>query len=83
MLADRNREENEQGLLRCHTHTHKIMVCLRITSNLVFLEFTVCSYSVFRTCLVAAVFGLVCGNLGNFIDIVILAKSFEEIMSVE
>lgn len=38
-------------------------------------------YSVSRTCLVAVVFGVVCGNLGNFIDLMILAQLFEEIIS--
>lgn len=38
-------------------------------------------YSVSRACLVAVVFGVVCRNLGNFIDLMIFAKSFEEIVS--
>lgn len=39
-------------------------------------------YSVSRTCLVDEVFDVVCGSLGNFMDLMILAKSFEEIISL-
>lgn len=56
------------------THPKNIMVILRTISNLVLLEFIVRGCSVFKSYLVAVVFGVACGNLGNFIDIMILVK---------